>query len=156
PAAPDAARPMSAHEFSPGALRVPRLEEGDPLETFTPSIDWGNELAASVLWILTTWAICAGCVVVIAALLIRYTTWARRFWRVTGDYFGGMASVPVWGMLAILLLSIIASVRIEVLMSYQNNDLYSALQLAFQGAGAHDEAQRSSGVHGFWVAIGVF
>jgi vitamin B12/bleomycin/antimicrobial peptide transport system ATP-binding/permease protein len=126
------------------------------LEKFRPSIDWGNELVASVLWIVSAWAISAACVLVIAVLLIRYSTWGQRFWRITGDYFSGTASVPVWGIVAVLLLSVIVSVRIAVLLSYYNNDLYSALQVAFQGAGAHNAAQRNSGVHGFWIAIGIF
>jgi putative ATP-binding cassette transporter len=126
------------------------------LEKFRPSIDWGNELIASVWWILSAWAISAVFVWVIAVLLIRYSTWGQRFCRVTGDYFTGAASVPVWGILAVLLLSVITEVRIEVLVSYYSNDLYSALQVAFQGAGAHNAALRSSGVHGFWIAIGIF
>ena len=56
---------------------------------FKPSIDWGNELVASTWWIVEAWAISAACVLAIAVLLIRYTTWAKRFWRVTGDYFTG-------------------------------------------------------------------
>ncbi len=126
------------------------------MHKFSPSINWGNELGASVVWILSAWTISAGCVLLLAFLLIRYTAWGRRFWRVTGGYFTGRASVSRWGMLAVLLLSVIAGVRLEVLLSYFNNDLYSALQVAFQGAGAHDAAQRSSGEHGFWVAIGIF
>ncbi len=126
------------------------------MEKFRPSIDWGNELVASLMWILNAWLISAVGVLVIAVLLVRYSTWGQRFWRITGDYFTGTVSVPVWGLLAVLLLSVIASVRLEVLLSYYNNDLYSALQVAFQGTGAHDAAQRSSGVHGFWVAIGIF
>ena len=62
----------------------------------------------------------------------------------------------MWGTLAVLLALVIAEVRIEVLLSYYCNDLFSALQMAFQGAGGHDAAQRDSGVHGFWVAIGIF
>jgi putative ATP-binding cassette transporter len=58
----------------------------------------------------------------IAVLLARYTTWAKRFWRVTGDYFTGSASLPVWATLAVLLLSVILEVRIAVLLSYYNND----------------------------------
>jgi vitamin B12/bleomycin/antimicrobial peptide transport system ATP-binding/permease protein len=123
---------------------------------FKPSIHWGHELVASALWILNVWAISAASVLVIGVLLIRYTTWARRFWRITGGYFTGAASVRVWSVLAVLLLSVIASVRIEVLLSYYNNDLFSALQVAFQGAGAHNAAQHRSGVHGFWFALGIF
>jgi putative ATP-binding cassette transporter len=126
------------------------------LEKFRPSIDWGNQIVVSAWWILEAWAISAACVLVIAFLLIRYTTWARRFWSVTGDYFNGRASLPVWATLAVLLLSVVLEVRIAVLLSYYNNDLFSALQVAFQGVGAHNAAQRNSGVHGFWVAIGIF
>src|ERR1700733_1486649 len=82
------------------------------LEEFTPSIDWGNQLAASTWWVLEAWALSAVCVLVTVVLLIRYTTWARRFWRVTGEYFTGTASLPVWSILAVLLLSVILEVRI--------------------------------------------
>jgi putative ATP-binding cassette transporter len=126
------------------------------MERFKPSIHWSHEFVASTWWILEAWAISAALVLAVAILLIRYTAWARRFWRVTGDYFTGRASAPVWGVLAVLLLSVILEVRIAVLLSYYNNDLYSALQTAFQGAGAHNAAQRDSGIHGFWVAIGIF
>jgi len=126
------------------------------LEKFKPSIDWGNQLVASAWWILEAWAISAACVLVIGFLLVRYTTWARRFWEITGDYFTGRASVPVWTTLGVLLLSVILEVRLAVLLSYYNNDVYSALQVAFQGVGAHNAAQRNSGIHGFWVAIADF
>ena len=126
------------------------------MEKFKPSIDWGNQLVASTRWILEAWTISAICALAIAFLLIRHSTWAKRFWRVTGDYFTGRASLPVWTVLAVLLLSVIVEVRIAVLLSYYNNDLYSALQVAFQGAGARNAAQRNSGIHGFWVAIGIF
>ena len=62
----------------------------------------------------------------------------------------------MWATLAVLLLSVILEVRIAVLLSYYNNDLFSALQVAFHGAGANNAAQRNSGIHGFWVAIGIF
>jgi vitamin B12/bleomycin/antimicrobial peptide transport system ATP-binding/permease protein len=126
------------------------------LDNFRPSINWGNELGASALWIVNAWAISAACVLAIGVLLIRYTKWGHRFWRITGAYFTGVASVPVWGVLAVLLLSVIFEVRIAVLQSYYNNDLYSALQVAFQGGAAHNVAQRNSGIHGFWVAITIF
>jgi len=126
------------------------------LEKFKPSIDWGNQVVVSAWWILEAWVISAACVLVIAALLIRYTTWAKRFWSITGAYFTGKASLPVWATLAVLLLSVIFEVRISVLLSYYNNDLFSALQMAFQGVGAHNSAQRNSGEHGFWVAISIF
>jgi len=126
------------------------------LETFRHSVDWGNEFFASLAWVLSAWTISAACVWAIGALVIRFTTWGQRFWRITGAYFTGVASVRVWGVLAVLLLSVIVEVRLEVLLSYYNNDLFSALQVAFQGAGSHNAVQRNSGIHGFWVAIAIF
>jgi vitamin B12/bleomycin/antimicrobial peptide transport system ATP-binding/permease protein len=126
------------------------------LEIFRPSINWGHELVASLFWILGAWTISAGCVLAIGAAVIRFTTWGRRFWRITSSYFTGTASARVWGVLAVLLLSVIVEVRLQVLLSYYHNDLFSALQVAFQGAAAHNNAQRGSGIRGFWVAIGIF
>ena len=126
------------------------------MDTFKPSIDWGSELARSVVWIFAASAISAVCVLLILAAVVRYTTFGRRFWAITGGYFTGTASLPAWGLLVVMMLSVISSVRILVLMSYYNNDLHSALQMAFEGAASHHESQRDSGVHGFWVAIGTF
>ena len=136
----------------PGAT----ARKGGSLEIFRPSINWGNELVESVIWVLSAWAISAVCVWAIGALVIRFTTWGRRFWRITGSYFTGAASARVWAVLAVLLVSVIVEVRVQVLLSYYHNDLYSALQVAFLGVGAHNAAQRGSGIHGFWVAIGIF
>jgi vitamin B12/bleomycin/antimicrobial peptide transport system ATP-binding/permease protein len=125
-------------------------------ELFTPSLDWGREIVASTLWVAKAWAIAAVLLLVALVLLARYTGWGRQFWAITGDYFKGPQSAPVWGQLGLLLLSVMVSVRLDVLISYYNNDQYEALQVAFQGAGAGDEAIRNSGVRGFWFSIVVF
>jgi putative ATP-binding cassette transporter len=126
------------------------------MEKFTPSIDWDHELIASLHWILQAWAISALCLLVIGAAVVRFTRWGGEFWCITGAYFTGRQSIPVWGLFGALLLSVMMSVRISVLLSYYSNDLYSALQTAFQGAGAGNNAVRDSGIHGFWVAIATF
>jgi vitamin B12/bleomycin/antimicrobial peptide transport system ATP-binding/permease protein len=126
------------------------------MDKYTPSLDWGHELIPSLLWTLRAWGISAVCVLVALVLLARFTTWGRQFWRVTGDYFKGRQSISVWVWLGALLLSTMISVRLDVLLSYYSNDLYSALQTAFSGAGAGDEAVKSSGVRGFWIAIVTF
>jgi putative ATP-binding cassette transporter len=95
-------------------------------------------------------------VLVILLLIGRYTTWGSQWWRITGAYFKGRESLPVWTVIAVLLLSTIIGVRITVLLSYYSNDLYSALQIAFQGAASGNEPARSSGVHGFWTANIIF
>lgn len=123
---------------------------------FTQSLDWGNEILASLFWVLKAWAIGAVALVAVLAVLARITTWGRQFWRVTGAYFIGRQSIPVWALLGVLLLSVMLSVRMDVLFSYYLNDQTTALQVAFSGAGSGDEAVRRSGIDGFWQSILIF
>ncbi len=118
-------------------------------ETFTPSLVWGDELIASALWVAKASVFAAIGIVVAGALLARYTTWGRQFWRITGDYFKGRESIPVWALLVVLLVLVMIDVRLSVLFTYQSNDQFSALQAAFAGEGeAKDIA-----IKGFWVAM---
>lgn len=120
-------------------------------ESFQPTLDWSNEWFSSAMWVLTAFALSALALAVVLVLLGRFTEWGRQFWRVTGGYFTGRASLRVWALVALLLLSVIVSVRINVLLTYYVNDLFTALQIAFsQGAG------RSSGIAGFWATMVVF
>jgi vitamin B12/bleomycin/antimicrobial peptide transport system ATP-binding/permease protein len=119
------------------------------MESFSPSLDWGNELITSLLWVARAWATAAVCTLVVLALLARFTVWGRQFWRVTGDYFTGRQSVPVWSWLGVLLLSVMIDVRLAVLFSYQSNDQFSALQAAVSGEGA----AKASAIDSFWGAM---
>ncbi|WP_123029429.1 ABC transporter ATP-binding protein/permease [Mycolicibacterium stellerae] len=119
------------------------------METYTPSLDWGDELIASALWVAKAWVFAAIGMVVLLGLLARFTTWGRQFWRVTGDYFKGRASLPVWALLAVLLALVMIDVRLVVLLTYQSNDQFSAMQAAFEGEGSAKE----TAIHGFWVAL---
>ena len=123
---------------------------------FTPTLDWGNELLTSLVWIARGWAIAAVCTLIVLALIYRFTTWGRQFWRITGAYFTGGDSVKVWLWLAVILLLVITGVRIEVLLSYQANDMSTSFQVVAGGLTSGNEAVRSSGVHGFWVSMGIF
>jgi len=126
------------------------------MEMFTPSLDWGNEVVASLIWVAKAWVISAAVLLAVLAMLARFTTWGRQYWRITGPYFVGRQSIPVWAMVGVLLLSVMVSVRMDVLFSYYGNDQYSALQVAFEGASAGDDAVRDSGIRGFWFSILVF
>ncbi len=126
------------------------------MEMYHPSLDWANEIPHSLLWAAKAWVFTSVGALVVLVLLARYTVWGRQFWRVTGDYFRGRASVPVWAWLGVLLFSTLIAVRLDVLLSYFSNDLYSSLQTAFEGNGAGDDAVKQSGVHGFWIAIVTF
>ena len=126
------------------------------MEMYKPSLDWSDEVPASLLWSAKAWVIAAAVTVVLLILLARYTVWGRQFWRITGGYFRGRESVVVWAWLGVLLFSVMISVRLQVLLSYFSNDLYSSLQTAFEGAGAGNEAVKQSGVDGFKQAILTF
>jgi vitamin B12/bleomycin/antimicrobial peptide transport system ATP-binding/permease protein len=126
------------------------------MEMYTPSLDWSNEIVASLWWVGKAWVIAAVCVLLVLAVIGRFTVWGRQYWRITGPYFVGRASIPGWGLLAVLLLSVMLSVRTDVLLSYYYNDQGSALQTAIAGAGAGNDAVRDSGIRGFWIAILTF
>ncbi|BBY30075.1 ABC transporter ATP-binding protein/permease [Mycolicibacterium sediminis] len=126
------------------------------MEMFTPSLDWGSEVLGSLRWVAKAWLISAVATTTVLALVARFTTWGRQFWRTTGAYFVGRQSIPVWALLGVLLLSVLVSVRMDVLFSYYANDQFTALQVAFEGGGAGDDAVRASGVRGFWRSIAIF
>ncbi len=126
------------------------------MEMYEPSLDWANEIPHSLLWTAKAWLVTAVVTVIVLVLLARYTTWGRQFWRVTGGYFRGPGSARVWAGLGVLLFLTLITVRLQVLLSYQANDLYSSLQVAFEGAGSGNDAVRASGVTGFWTAIVTF
>ena len=117
--------------------------------TFHPTLDWSREYLNSLTWVATTFALTTVCLLVILVGLARFTEWGRQFWRVTGDYFTGRRSAVAWLLVGVLLLSVIVSVRINVLLTYYVNDLFTSLQVAFQGG-------MSSGVAGFWASMRVF
>jgi putative ATP-binding cassette transporter len=47
-------------------------------------------------------------------------------------------------------------VRLNVLFSFQQNDLYTALQKAFEGIAAGDDRVKESGIRGFWMSLWIF
>jgi vitamin B12/bleomycin/antimicrobial peptide transport system ATP-binding/permease protein len=125
------------------------------MEMFTPTLDWGSEIWTSLVWIARAWAIAAVSTMVILALIGRFTTWGKQYWRITGNYFTGRSSVLVWSWLAVLLLSVIMGVRLDVLFSFQSNDMLTSFQVIAQGL-TGDNAVKNSGAHGFWMSILIF
>ncbi|MCU1698383.1 MAG: multidrug transporter ATP-binding protein [Mycobacterium sp.] len=123
---------------------------------FTPTLDWGGEWRASLIWIAEAWAIAAVATVAILALIFRYTTWGRQFWRITGTYFTGRESAKIWLWLASMLLLVIIGVRIDVLFSYYSNDMMTSFQVIATGIPGNNEAVKNSGKAGFWLAMLVF
>ena len=123
---------------------------------FKPSINWAAAFHDSVLWTAKAWAISAVVVLVVLVLMRYFTVWGRQYWRITGAYFTGRRAVPVWLMFGVLLFSVIVAVRLNVLFSYQSNDLYTALQTAFEGIAVGNDKVKNSGIHGFWMSLAIF
>jgi putative ATP-binding cassette transporter len=123
---------------------------------FKPSIDWSAALGDSLRWVAIAWVVGAVCLLIVLIAARFFTPWGQQFWRITRGYFVGPASVKVWLMLGVLLLSVILSVRLIVLFSYQGNDLYTGVQKAVQGMAAGNEVVKRSGIHGFWMSISIF
>ncbi|MEE3752818.1 ABC transporter ATP-binding protein/permease [Mycobacterium intracellulare] len=123
---------------------------------FKPSIDWSSAFQDSLQWLAIAWVI--GAVCLLAALVAaRYLTpWGRQFWRITRGYFVGPTSVRAWLGLGVLLLLVLFSVRLNVLFSYQSNDMYTALQVALKGLATGNDEVKHSGIHNFWVSLGIF
>ncbi|MCV7354921.1 ABC transporter ATP-binding protein/permease [Mycolicibacterium fluoranthenivorans] len=116
-----------------------------------PAIDWSTEFLRSSLWICNAAVISAVSLLVVAVLIGRTCEWGRQFWRITGAYFTGPGRLRVWLVLAALLVSTVTAVRINILLSYYTNDLFSSLQQAFRADGSAE-----TGVHGFWAAMLIF
>ncbi|HZA05813.1 MAG TPA: ABC transporter ATP-binding protein/permease, partial [Propionibacteriaceae bacterium] len=98
------------------------------------------------IWILGVWVLVMVGFVVVGWLLIRRTGWGRQFWRLSSMYFipfsRSRQSLRPILVVALLLLLTVTSVRLDVLLSFQGNELFTSLQENDQPA--------------FWRSITVF
>ncbi|MFT4395187.1 ABC transporter ATP-binding protein/permease [Gordonia lacunae] len=124
------------------------------------SIDWGNEVWASLKWLAIAFAISAAAILVIGYLLVRFSRWGRPLWRVIGGFFTGRETrVAAWGLAVVLTLLALLGVRVTVLFSYFSNDLFTSLQTAGEGlaAGGPQGAEMLEvGEQAFWHSMAVF
>ena len=94
------------------------------------AVDWSTEWFTSIVWILGVTLGAAIGTAIVGWLLVRSTVWGRQFRRLAFPYFsprGPEGVRPLLAALLVLLLTIF-SVRISVLVSYANNDIFTALQ----------------------------
>jgi vitamin B12/bleomycin/antimicrobial peptide transport system ATP-binding/permease protein len=111
-----------------------------------PSVNWSTEWLQSLLWVFGVWVLVVVGFVLVGWFLIRRTRWGRQFWRLSGMYFiprrrGWLDWRPILTV-ALLLLLTVASVRLDVVLSYQGNGLLTAMQRLDAAA--------------FWKYIGIF
>ncbi|MBM7279342.1 ABC transporter ATP-binding protein/permease [Gordonia rubripertincta] len=123
------------------------------------SIDWGNEVWASLKWLAIAFGIAAVAMLVIGFLLARFSRWGRPLWRVIGGFFTEPGTrLKAWGLAALLTVLALLGVRITVLFSYFSNDLFTGLQTAAEGlAGGPQGAEMlQMGKDAFWHSMAVF
>jgi putative ATP-binding cassette transporter len=109
-----------------------------------------------VKWLLIAFSVTAVAVVVVGVLLVVTTRWGRQFWRLTGAYFTGRGAWRTTGFFALLIFLTVWAVRMTMLLTYQSNDMLTALQY---GAGGLQSGQRSilhDGERAFWNSMIVF
>ncbi|HET8916368.1 MAG TPA: ABC transporter ATP-binding protein/permease [Propionibacteriaceae bacterium] len=109
-------------------------------------IDWSREWLTSLLWVAMVFVFTVIGFALVAWFLIRRTRWGRQFWRLSGMYFiprqrNWLSWRPLLTV-ALLLLLTVMSVRLDVVLSYQSNGMYTALQELDAPA--------------FWKFIGIF
>ncbi|WP_431902600.1 ABC transporter ATP-binding protein/permease [Nonomuraea sp. bgisy101] len=93
----------------------------------TASLDWRHEWLASLTWMATAFIVTLVASAAAIWLLARYTRWGRQFGRLAFPYFDlRRGRRPLLTVLLILALTIFA-VRLQVLISYALNDIFTAL-----------------------------
>jgi hypothetical protein len=95
-------------------------------------INWSTEWLTSLLWLARTFALTLVGFALIVWLLIRRSRWGRQFWRLSSVYFiprrrGWLSWRPILTVALLLLLTLI-SVRLDILLSFQGNDMFTSLQ----------------------------
>lgn len=118
--------------------------------------DWSDALVESSRWVLIAFGCTCVAFVVCAVVLLRTTKWGRQFRTITAAYFTGRAAVRSCAYAAVLLFSAVLSVRVQVLLSYQGNDMFSALQKAAEAMGRTDSAGLDAAQHAFVHALAMF
>ena len=96
------------------------------------SINWSTEWLTSLLWIARVFLFTLVGFALVGWFLIRRTRWGRQFWRLSGMYFvprgrNWLSWRPILTV-ALLLLLTVAAVRLDVVLSYQGNGMFTAMQ----------------------------
>ena len=116
------------------------------------SVDWSTEWFTSIVWIVAVTAAAGVGSALVGWLLARSTVWGRQFLRLARPYFsprGPEGWRPLLTALFLLLLTLL-DVRSTVLVSYANNDIFTALQKL-----QPDAFGRSVGIFGVLATINV-
>lgn len=105
-------------------------------------MDWHHQLLDSVIWLCKAFVISMAAIACITALLGKFTYWGQQFLRVTWVWFSPVRNWRPLAILSLLILMTLFSVRMEILFTFWNNGMYTALQ--------------NFNATGFWSLLAVF
>ncbi|MCZ9327847.1 ABC transporter ATP-binding protein/permease [Nocardia farcinica] len=120
------------------------------------SRDWGNEFVESLKWLGIAFTATAVGFTIVVALLLTLTKWGRQFWSVSGGYFRGPGAWRTLLFVGALLFMTLVVVRLNVLLSYWGNDMFSSLQAGGSAFAAGDSAALDQAEDAFWKSMIVF
>jgi hypothetical protein len=95
------------------------------------TLDWGTEWLSSLIWIAVVFVLTTIGFAGVSLIIARYTGWDGQVWRLTGPWLRPTRDRASWGpapLILVMLALIVVSVRLNVLLSYNTNALYTALQ----------------------------
>jgi putative ATP-binding cassette transporter len=120
------------------------------------SRDWAHEFVSSLIWLSWVFPLTFVVSTAVIALLLASTTWGREFWRVSGAYFRGPDAPKVFALIAAVLFLALASVRLNVLLSYWSNDFFNSLQFGAEAMATGDDARLDASQSAFWSSLILF
>ena len=109
---------------------------------FTPTLDWGNELWTSLVWIARGLGDRGGVHPGSPRADLPVHHVGQAILAHHRRVLQGPESIKVWLWLAALLLSVIAACDISVLLSFQGNDMMTSFQVIAGAGGNGDERER--------------
>ncbi len=114
--------------------------------------DWGTETWRSLVWIGWVLPVTIAAFLTVAFLIVRFTQWGRQFWRITGQYFTTREGRMGWALLALVLLSVVVNVRLQVVFTYYYNDMSTSIQYIVQAL-ARDGQGMPEAKAFFWLNV---
>jgi putative ATP-binding cassette transporter len=118
------------------------------------SFDWNNQVLDSIWWVVWVSAVAMVGFAGVAWLLMRFTSWGRQFARLSWFYFRPGRTWLSWRPMltfALMLLLSVFSVRLQVVVTYAGNGIYTALQELNSGV-----FLRFIGIYAIIIVVNVF
>lgn len=89
---------------------------------------WSTQLAESLMWLVKAYGITLVMGLLLAVILIRTTRFGQQFWQISHEFLSIKRSIKPTLLILIILAFTLASVRVDVLLTYWSQDMFNSLQ----------------------------